>query len=713
MNLLSIGDSSVLNPIWLSIKTAVTATVITFCLGVGAGYSVANYRGKAKNIIDGILTMPLVLPPTVVGLLLLLALGKNGLIGKFLGLFGLRVIFTWYATVIAATVVAFPLMYKTALAAFQQSQSNNLIACARTLGASETTIFWRIILPLAKPGLIAGTLLSFARALGEFGATLMLAGSIPGETQTIPIAIFFAAESGAIDRALWLVVILLAISLSAIAGVNYWQHRVAKPCRYPKRLPSGRARCVLKDTLKGLIVPICEAVSRRGTWSGDPTVSASFRTTGRPTQVREATSPLADLETPATECLTATYIASPLGQAYRPNLRANRRINDLKPFFHRTNRANKEPVFNLQVDIQKQLPEFLLDISFNINIEQNPLGILGASGAGKSTLLRCIAGLETPDRGKIVLGNKVLFDSAAGINLPPQQRKIGLVFQNYALFPHLTIAENIAFGMSTEQPSQMAHTVTKLLQQLNLSGMERYLPQQLSGGEQQRVALARAIASNPALTLLDEPFSALDTNLKTKIVPLFQEFFARYSGLSLYVTHNLREAYQSCPQLLLIDRGRTIACDTRQNIIDRPPNIQTAKITGYHNFSAVQKIAPQVIRALDWQCNLQLKQLIPDDIDQIGINDREVWFANSDRQVNTFPVWLTKYIEFPDRVTLYLKLHSPASDRQDYHLVSEITTFRWQQLQERALPWYVRLPAERILIFNKQDSSYDQTTDSD
>jgi len=615
LNLLLISDSSVLTPIWLSIKTAVTATAITFCLGVGAGFWIANYQGKAKNIIDGILTMPLVLPPTVVGFLLLLALGKNGLIGNFLELLGIRVIFTWYATVIAATVVAFPLMYKTALVAFQQSQSNNLIACARTLGASETTIFWRIILPLAKPGLIAGTLLSFARALGEFGATLILAGSIPGETQTIPIAIFFAAESGAMDRALGLVIILLSISLSAIAGVNYWQHR------------------------------------------------------------------------------------------NRPNIQVNRRINYKinykKLFIPKTERINQEPASRLQVNIQKQLPEFLLDIAFSIDLEQHPLGILGASGAGKSTLLRCIVGLETPDRGRIVLGNKILFDSAARINLSPQKRRVGLVFQNYALFPHLTVTENIAFGMSPEQSTQVAQTeITQRLQQLNLLGTEHCLPHQLSGGEQQRVALARVMASKPELTLLDEPFSALDTNLKTKLTPLFQELFAEYSGLSLYVTHNLKEAYQFCPQLLLIDRGKVIAWDTRQNIINHPPNIQTAQTTGCRNFSTVQKIAPQVVKALDWQCNLQLKQPIADSINQIGIHNRAVIVVNTKPETNTFPVWLTKHIEFPSNVTLYLKLHSSPSDRQDYHLVAEVTLAKWRKLQDRALPWYVQLPAERIMVFD-------------
>lgn len=210
-----------LTPISISLKTATTATVITFFLGIMAARWMLGYRGKSKGLIESLLTAPLVLPPTVVGFLLLLLLGRNGFIGQILDNFGVTVIFSWYATVIASTVVAFPLMYKTALGAFKQIDAN-LFACARTLGASESRIFWQIMLPLAKPGLIAGTLLAFARALGEFGATLMLAGSIPGKTETIPISIFFAAEGGAMDRALLLVIIMLAISLGVITAVNYW-----------------------------------------------------------------------------------------------------------------------------------------------------------------------------------------------------------------------------------------------------------------------------------------------------------------------------------------------------------------------------------------------------------------------------------------------------------------------------------------------------------
>ncbi|HEY9652074.1 MAG TPA: molybdate ABC transporter permease subunit, partial [Coleofasciculaceae cyanobacterium] len=171
--------------------------------------------------IDGLFTSPLVLPPTVVGFLLLLLFGINGPIGKLLEPWGITIIFSWVATVIAATVVAFPLMYQTARGAFEQIDKN-LLNAARTLGASEWRIFWTITLPLAWPGLLAGTILAFARALGEFGATLMLAGNIPGQTQTMPMAIFFAVEGGDIPQGLAWTMIIIAISLGGITALNYW-----------------------------------------------------------------------------------------------------------------------------------------------------------------------------------------------------------------------------------------------------------------------------------------------------------------------------------------------------------------------------------------------------------------------------------------------------------------------------------------------------------
>lgn len=214
-------------PLWISGKTAILATIICFFLGTISAWILTLKKGKIQMILDGLFILPMVLPPTVLGFFLLLIFGKNGPIGNILFSLGINVIFSWPATVLAAFVVAFPLMYKTARGAFEQIDSN-LLNAARTLGGSEWRIFWTITVPLAWHGIAAGTVLAFTRAIGEFGATLMIAGNIPGKTQTIPIAIFFAVEGGDMTKALTWVLIIFILSLTVILVTNFWteQNRV-------------------------------------------------------------------------------------------------------------------------------------------------------------------------------------------------------------------------------------------------------------------------------------------------------------------------------------------------------------------------------------------------------------------------------------------------------------------------------------------------------
>ncbi|MGL5941819.1 MAG: molybdate ABC transporter permease subunit [Waterburya sp.] len=624
-----------LSPIWISLKTASTATVITFFLGILAARWMLNYRGKTKEVIESLFTAPLVLPPTVVGFLLLLLLGKNGFIGQILAHFGLTVIFSWYATVIASTVVAFPLMYKTALGAFKQIDTN-LFACARTLGASENRIFWQIMLPLAKPGLLAGTLLAFARALGEFGATLMLAGSIPGKTETIPIAIFFAAEGGDMQQALWLVIIMLAISLGVITGVNYG----TEGDKYPYKISQG--------------------------W-------------GKGKEEREK------------ETQWINYFVS-LIRHLLPNTLIKRRKSLDYPL-------PQQPIA-LIVDIQKQLPGFRLNVSFQT--DQTPLGLLGASGAGKSLILRCIAGLDTPDQGRIVLNGKVLFDSEKGINLPPRDRHCGFLFQNYALFPHLTVAENIAFGMPSGKSSrEIKQEVEKQLISVDLVGMGNRYPAELSGGQQQRVALARAKASEPGIMLLDEPFSALDTYLRDKQEKILRNNLIHYQGVTLFITHNLEEAYRVCPNLMIIDQGRAIASGTKQEIFEHPGNYRTAQLTGCKNFSRVVIINENQVKAVDWNCILETIEPIPKSLEHIGIRAHQLIFPDTDNQVNTFSCWLASISETQHRMTLYLKLNQPAEHPEDYHLQAEVFKDKWLELKELPYPWHIQLHPLKIMLFIK------------
>lgn len=211
-----------ISPLLISAKTVLTTTVITFFLGIAVARWMARYTGKGKSLLDGVFILPLVMPPTVVGFGLLLFFGKNGPLAGILDFFDTSVVFSWPATVISAVVMTFPLMYMSARAGFEQVDPN-VENAARTLGASEWRIFWTVTMPMAWPAVVAATILAFARALGEFGATLILAGNIPGKTTTLPVAIYFNIQAGHNDRALILVGIVAVISFLSLAALAYWK----------------------------------------------------------------------------------------------------------------------------------------------------------------------------------------------------------------------------------------------------------------------------------------------------------------------------------------------------------------------------------------------------------------------------------------------------------------------------------------------------------
>jgi len=214
-----------MTPLLLSLKIAGIATLIVFVTGVFLARIITRSRFPGKRLLESFLMLPLVLPPTVVGFGLLYLFGNNGIIGKWLsGWFGIQIVFSWTGAVLAAIVVAFPLMYQSAAASFQR-YDRNIENAALTMGASKWRVFWTISFPLAWPGLLAGLVLTFARALGEFGATLMVAGYIPNKTETIPLAIYFSAESGNQEAALFWVISILIIGLGAILWLNWWSER--------------------------------------------------------------------------------------------------------------------------------------------------------------------------------------------------------------------------------------------------------------------------------------------------------------------------------------------------------------------------------------------------------------------------------------------------------------------------------------------------------
>ncbi len=235
----------------------------------------------------------------------------------------------------------------------------------------------------------------------------------------------------------------------------------------------------------------------------------------------------------------------------------------------------------LEVSIKKKLKGFSLDVSFSAGKEI--MAVLGPSGSGKTMTLQCIAGLLKPDEGYIRLDGRTLFDSSSKTNLSPQTRKVGFVFQNYALFPHLTVRDNIAYGIRHRQKPDIAKRVSQLVTDMHLSGLEHRYPKQLSAGQQQRVALARAIAPEPDVLLLDEPFSALDAMVKEQLEVELLNLQKIYDGPILFITHNLSEGYKLASKIAIYDSGTVVQCDKKEKLVNSPASLTVARLTGCRN----------------------------------------------------------------------------------------------------------------------------------
>ena len=241
---------------------------------------------------------------------------------------------------------------------------------------------------------------------------------------------------------------------------------------------------------------------------------------------------------------------------------------------------------SLYVDIEKQLGAFRLRSQFEAQDETTAL--LGASGCGKSMTLKCIAGIVTPDRGRIELGGRVLFDSEKKIDLPPQQRRVGYLFQQYALFPNMTVEQNILCGIRKEHKARKRELLAEKIRMFRLEGLEKKHPAQLSGGQQQRVALARILTSEPEAILLDEPFSALDSYLKWNLEMELSDLLASFRGPVLWVSHDRDECYRNCRSVCVMENGRTGEMMSMDEMIRRPASISAARLAGCKNFFAAK-----------------------------------------------------------------------------------------------------------------------------
>ena len=295
----------------------------------------------------------------------------------------------------------------------------------------------------------------------------------------------------------------------------------------------------------------------------------------------------------------------------------------------------------LTVQIKKKIGSFKLDVDFVCDNEI--LGLLGASGCGKSMTLRCVAGIQTPDSGRIVLNDRVLFDSDKKINLPPQQRRVGYLFQQYALFPNMTVAGNIEAGLHAFPKEERKQITADMIRRFHLEGLEDHHPSQLSGGQQQRTALARIFGGNPDILLMDEPFSALDGFLKWQLEPELLDTLESFGKDVLFVSHDRDEVCHFCHRVCMISNGRTIGKRPVMELMRDPRNYSAALLSGCRNISAAVIKNEHTLECADWGVTFTLTDPIPADTAFVGM--RAAHIVNDPTAVNRIDCTVERIIE--------------------------------------------------------------------
>ena len=313
---------------------------------------------------------------------------------------------------------------------------------------------------------------------------------------------------------------------------------------------------------------------------------------------------------------------------------------------------------SLTVDIEKRLGDFQLRA--RLECADGVTGLLGPSGCGKSLTLKCIAGIERPDRGHIELDGRALFDSNRHIDLKPRERRVGYLFQNYALFPNMTVRQNLLCGLRRDgDRAERERALNEALELFQLRELEHHRPDQLSGGQQQRVALARALVNRPALLLLDEPFSALDAHLRLKLQIAMLEALRGYGRPALMVTHDRNEAYRMCDSIAVMSRGVAgQPVETRELFAD-PGTVSAATLTGCKNITPARRVGENRLFAPAWGVTLETALPVPEGVTHVGI--RAHYFGQRVGQ-NRFPVAFTGEMEEPFEWVLEFRFAAQSPD---------------------------------------------------
>ncbi len=338
----------------------------------------------------------------------------------------------------------------------------------------------------------------------------------------------------------------------------------------------------------------------------------------------------------------------------------------------------------LYVDIRKKTGDFNLDVTFECGSGTH--AILGASGCGKSMTLKCIAGIETPDEGVIILNNKVLYDSKKKINLPPQKRSTGYMFQDYALFPNMTVRKNIEIAAK-------GNTVEKsYFSRFHLDGLEELYPYQLSGGQKQRTAMARMLAASPEMIMLDEPFSALDSHLKWKLEKEVKQTLEELNTITLFVSHDRDEVYRLCDTVGAMENGKLKEMKRVKEFFENPGSRVAALLSGCKNIAKARRISKNRVFVPDWNIELETKKEVPDDIGYVGIRAHYLKATDEIKGKNTFIIEDIEISEDPFEWNISFRC---AGGTQ--YLQWKVSKEIWS-LERMSLPKAFKISPENILI---------------
>lgn len=333
----------------------------------------------------------------------------------------------------------------------------------------------------------------------------------------------------------------------------------------------------------------------------------------------------------------------------------------------------------LYVKIKKDFGSFLLDTEFEA--QEEVFGILGESGCGKSITLRCIAGVLTPDEGRIELDGTVYFDSEKKINLKPQERHVGLLFQNYALFPNMNVVQNLRTGLrkqklNKEQEQKALHDI---MEKFYLQGLEHHRPSQLSGGQQQRVALARILLAKPRILMLDEPFAALDEFLRWKLELELEDIIKEFGGTTLFVSHNRDEIYRICDRVCVMNRGQSSEAVPIKELFAAPVSREAAYLSGCKNFSDAAVTAAGEVMALDWGITLQCDTTGKEDASSVGVRSHFIHPVLPEADGTTKNVFPCKVERVIEDVFSYILI---VSTKEEARIRVDVTKEQWQQYQK-------------------------------